>query len=300
MVVAEDASPRAVDKVVRLAAAKGVPLLPGPRAAAIGRLLAGQTPEASGLLGEIQYRVVEEIVDLVETLCAERPVLLVAASDDVVTRGLRADEIGVEKLDDRTVRIHGEFGSIPYLPALLSYDNYTVSIFYRWWTVHLWVEGVWEMIQAGILAYLLIRLSGVDREVMEKIERLEAMANPLEHGSEERGPAVCAEQLEELGEPSELVRFGGVRQGERFPTFGRRNEIHRADLVVSSPAPPVREVCLPLFVLLERHRAIGRRRLELEDHRAGPAGYALGRARRRQEGDLDRSFVSKRALQHGS
>lgn len=36
VVVAEDASPRAVDKVVRLAAAKGVPLVPGPSAAAIG------------------------------------------------------------------------------------------------------------------------------------------------------------------------------------------------------------------------------------------------------------------------
>ncbi len=55
-----------------------------------------------------------------------------------------------------------------YLPALVSYDNYTISIFYRWWTIHLWVEGVWEMVQAGILAYLLIRLSGADREVMEK------------------------------------------------------------------------------------------------------------------------------------
>jgi len=55
-----------------------------------------------------------------------------------------------------------------YLPALLEFDNYTVSIFYRWWTVHLWVEGVWEMIQGGLLAYLLIRLSGADREVMEK------------------------------------------------------------------------------------------------------------------------------------
>ena len=46
--------------------------------------------------------------------------------------------------------------------------NYTVAIFYRWWTVHLWVEGVWEMIQGALLAYLLIRLSGIDREVMEK------------------------------------------------------------------------------------------------------------------------------------
>ena len=49
-----------------------------------------------------------------------------------------------------------------------TFDNYTVSIYYRWWTVHLWVEGVWEMIQGGLLAYLLIRLSGADREVMEK------------------------------------------------------------------------------------------------------------------------------------
>lgn len=58
--------------------------------------------------------------------------------------------------------------AVLYLPALLTWDNYTVSIFYRWWTVHLWVEGVWEMVQGGLLAYLLIRLSGVDREVLEK------------------------------------------------------------------------------------------------------------------------------------
>ena len=43
VVVAEDASPRAVDKVVRLAAAKDVPLLPGPSAAAIGAQL-GKPP----------------------------------------------------------------------------------------------------------------------------------------------------------------------------------------------------------------------------------------------------------------
>ena len=55
-----------------------------------------------------------------------------------------------------------------YLPSLFEFRNYTIAIFYRWWTVHLWVEGVWEMIQGALLAYLLIRLSGVDREVMEK------------------------------------------------------------------------------------------------------------------------------------
>jgi nitric oxide reductase subunit B len=60
------------------------------------------------------------------------------------------------------------FTALLYLPALLTWDNYTISIFYRWWTVHLWVEGVWEMIQGALLAFLLIRLSGVDREVLEK------------------------------------------------------------------------------------------------------------------------------------
>ncbi len=58
--------------------------------------------------------------------------------------------------------------AVLFVPALLQFDNYTVSIFYRWWTIHLWVEGVWMMIQGGFLAYLLIRLSGADREVMEK------------------------------------------------------------------------------------------------------------------------------------
>jgi DNA-binding CsgD family transcriptional regulator len=52
---------------------------PDPRRAAIGALLAGQGAGApTRAAGGIQYRVVEEIVDLVETSCTERPVLLVA------------------------------------------------------------------------------------------------------------------------------------------------------------------------------------------------------------------------------
>jgi DNA-binding CsgD family transcriptional regulator len=52
---------------------------PDPRRAAIGALLVGQGAGASArAAGDIQYRVVEEIVDLVERSCAERPVLLVA------------------------------------------------------------------------------------------------------------------------------------------------------------------------------------------------------------------------------
>lgn len=55
-----------------------------------------------------------------------------------------------------------------FVPALIHFDNYTLDRFYRWWVVHLWVEGVWELVLGGMLAFLLIRLSGADREVMEK------------------------------------------------------------------------------------------------------------------------------------
>ncbi len=43
VVVADDASPRTIEKVVRLAAARGVPIVPGPGAAAIGAQL-GKPP----------------------------------------------------------------------------------------------------------------------------------------------------------------------------------------------------------------------------------------------------------------
>jgi nitric oxide reductase subunit B len=50
-----------------------------------------------------------------------------------------------------------------YNPANLVKDKY-----YWWWVVHLWVEGVWELILASILAFVLIKTTGVDREVIEK------------------------------------------------------------------------------------------------------------------------------------
>jgi hypothetical protein len=39
---------------------------------------------------------------------------------------------------------------------------------YWWYIVHLWVEGVWELVMASILAFLMLKLTGVDREVVEK------------------------------------------------------------------------------------------------------------------------------------
>ncbi|MBL9175908.1 MAG: cbb3-type cytochrome c oxidase subunit I [Verrucomicrobiales bacterium] len=60
------------------------------------------------------------------------------------------------------------FAALLYLPGMIQEDNQTVDSFYRWWVVHLWVEGVWELIMGGILCFLLIKLTGVDREVIEK------------------------------------------------------------------------------------------------------------------------------------
>ncbi len=58
--------------------------------------------------------------------------------------------------------------AILYLPGMISFDSQVLDSFFRWWVVHLWVEGVWELIMGGILAFLLIKLTGVDREVIEK------------------------------------------------------------------------------------------------------------------------------------
>jgi nitric oxide reductase subunit B len=55
-----------------------------------------------------------------------------------------------------------------YLPGIISFDNQVRDSYFRWWVVHLWVEGVWELIMGSMLSYLLIKLTGIDREIIEK------------------------------------------------------------------------------------------------------------------------------------
>ncbi len=55
-----------------------------------------------------------------------------------------------------------------YLPGMINTDHQTIDSYWRWWVVHLWVEGVWELIMGAILSFLLIKLTGVDREIIEK------------------------------------------------------------------------------------------------------------------------------------
>lgn len=55
-----------------------------------------------------------------------------------------------------------------FLFAFYNPENLGLDKMYWWFVVHLWVEGVWELIMASILAYLMLKLTGVDREIVEK------------------------------------------------------------------------------------------------------------------------------------
>ena len=55
-----------------------------------------------------------------------------------------------------------------FLFSFYNPENLSLDKMYWWYIVHLWVEGVWELIMASILAYLMLKLTGVDREVVEK------------------------------------------------------------------------------------------------------------------------------------
>ncbi len=55
-----------------------------------------------------------------------------------------------------------------FLFAFYNPGNLALDKMYWWFIVHLWVEGTWELVMASILAFLLLKLTGVDREVIEK------------------------------------------------------------------------------------------------------------------------------------
>ena len=55
-----------------------------------------------------------------------------------------------------------------FLFSLYNPSNLTVDKMYWWYVVHIWVEGVWELVMASVLAFMMLKLTGVDREVVEK------------------------------------------------------------------------------------------------------------------------------------
>ena len=67
------------------------------------------------------------------------------------------------------VMITGLLGlAVFFLFSFYNPINLALDKFFWWWVVHLWVEGVWELILGAMLAFVLIKVTGVDREVIEK------------------------------------------------------------------------------------------------------------------------------------
>lgn len=58
--------------------------------------------------------------------------------------------------------------AVLFLFSFYNPTNLVLDKMFWWWVVHLWVEGVWELILGSILAFVLIKTTGVDREVIEK------------------------------------------------------------------------------------------------------------------------------------
>jgi len=68
-----------------------------------------------------------------------------------------------------TVLITGLLGlAVFFLFAFYVPDNLVMDKFFWWFTVHLWVEATWELILGAILAFVLIKTTGVDREHIDK------------------------------------------------------------------------------------------------------------------------------------
>lgn len=67
------------------------------------------------------------------------------------------------------VLITGLIGlAVFFLFSFYNPGNLVLDKYFWWWVVHLWVEGVWELILGAILAFVVIKVTGVDREVVEK------------------------------------------------------------------------------------------------------------------------------------
>ncbi|MFT7003788.1 MAG: nitric oxide reductase subunit B [Sulfurimonas sp.] len=68
-----------------------------------------------------------------------------------------------------TVLISGLIGlAVFFLFAFYIPENLVMDKFLWWFTVHLWVEATWELIMGAILAFVLIKVTGVDREHIDK------------------------------------------------------------------------------------------------------------------------------------
>ncbi len=64
--------------------------------------------------------------------------------------------------------------AVMFLAGIFFMRNLATQYYYWWWVIHLWVEGAWELIAGAITAYILLKLTGVERSFVEKWLYVEA------------------------------------------------------------------------------------------------------------------------------
>jgi len=60
------------------------------------------------------------------------------------------------------------FLAVMFLFGIVFMRNLATQYYLWWWVIHLWVEGAWELITGAIMAFILLKLTGVDRALVEK------------------------------------------------------------------------------------------------------------------------------------
>jgi nitric oxide reductase subunit B len=55
-----------------------------------------------------------------------------------------------------------------FLFGVFFMKNLSTQYFWWWWVIHLWVEGAWELVTGAIMAFILMKLTGVERVQVEK------------------------------------------------------------------------------------------------------------------------------------
>jgi|SRR5579863_4610846 len=58
--------------------------------------------------------------------------------------------------------------SVMFLFGIPFMSNLSTQYYFWWWVIHLWVEGAWELIAAALIAWALIKLTGVPRRRVER------------------------------------------------------------------------------------------------------------------------------------
>jgi nitric oxide reductase subunit B len=96
------------------------------------------------------------------------------------------------------------FLALLYLFGVPFYRNEALDWYYWWWVIHLWVEGAWELVTGSILAFIMLKITGVDRAVVEKWLYIELGLFLF------TGLAGTGHHYYWLGAPAYWLWFGGI------------------------------------------------------------------------------------------